>query len=176
MLALRTVRVATSTVRRDLACAGGRRWAPDVGGLRRRRGGSIGLPHGESPHAAPPRPIDAPARSTVPWPRGRAGTLLDAESTLINRRLESIRGDPSSMQDLPPLPLGVRGGAPDSNCLGVKDDLQWSVRLNHCRGRRRIILTECRVASGPTHHGRSERRVQRDRPTLRSIRPKRCRR
>lgn len=33
------------------------------------------------------------------------------------------------MQGLPPLPRGVRRCAPDSNCLGVKDDLQRTDRL-----------------------------------------------
>jgi hypothetical protein len=132
MLALRTVRVATSTVRRDLASAGGLRWAPYVGGLR--RGGSIGLSHGESPHAAPLRPIDAPARSKVPWPRRRAGTLLDAESTLINRRvvgtdaLFNCEGDILTSINASPRSLGAAirrshtytTAASTSDCLAVE--------------------------------------------------------
>ena len=57
------------------AGAGGGRSAPDVGGLRPGRAGSVGLSHDGSAQAAPPRPIGPPARSTAPWLRLRAGAV-----------------------------------------------------------------------------------------------------
>src|SRR3954451_23984142 len=55
------------------------RSAPDTGGLRPGRAGSVGLSHEGSAHAAPPRPIGPPARTTAPSLLPRAGASFGAD-------------------------------------------------------------------------------------------------
>ena len=49
------------------------------------------------------------------------------------------------------LPSDSRRPVHDSSCLGVKDGFRRTVRLNRCRGRRRIIRTDSRVGASVDH-------------------------
>src|SRR5262245_36757299 len=72
------------------AGGGGGRLAPDAGGPRPVRGGSVGLSHEESAYAAPPRPIGPPARPTVTWLSRRAAASFGAEYAGSSSRARSI--------------------------------------------------------------------------------------
>src|SRR5262249_40929940 len=114
------------------------RSAPDAGGLRPGRAGSVGLSHEGSAHAAPPRPIGPPARSTAPSLLPRAGAPCRAEGASVNRRSPPSVGfcpaataspDPTMDTQTARCPQGLGE-------IGLHEFLGWAFRAYATQGPR----------------------------------------